>query len=50
MQGDLGISPERWGWVVGAFTIAYAAFEIPSGSMGDRIGARKVLFPVFAKR
>ena len=43
MQSDLDISPERWGWVVGAFTIAYAAFEIPSGAMGDRIGARKVL-------
>jgi MFS family permease len=43
MQADLDISPERWGWVVGAFTIAYAAFEIPSGALGDRIGARKVL-------
>ena len=43
MQHELDISPVRWGWVVGAFTIAYALFEIPSGAMGDRIGARKVL-------
>jgi MFS family permease len=43
MQKDLGISPERWGWVVGLFAISYAVFEIPSGAMGDRIGARKVL-------
>lgn len=43
MQRDLNISPERWGWVVGVFAIAYAAFEIPSGALGDRIGARKVL-------
>lgn len=43
MQADLGMSPEQWGWVVGAFAIAYAAFEIPSGAMGDRIGPRKVL-------
>ncbi|MBK7927033.1 MAG: MFS transporter [Bryobacterales bacterium] len=43
MQEDLGISPERWGWILGAFAISYAAFEIPSGSMGDRIGPRKVL-------
>ncbi len=43
MQKDLNISPERWGWVVGVFAIAYAAFEIPSGALGDRIGARKVL-------
>jgi MFS transporter, ACS family, glucarate transporter len=43
MQADLGIKPGQWGWVVGVFAISYAAFEIPSGAMGDRIGARKVL-------
>ncbi len=43
MQADLGIGPEWWGWVVGVFAISYAAFEIPSGSLGDRIGPRKVL-------
>jgi MFS family permease len=43
MQADLGISPERWGWVVGAFTLSYAIFEIPTGAMGDRVGARRVL-------
>ncbi len=43
MQADLGISPDQWGWVVGVFAISYAAFEIPSGSMGDRTGPRRVL-------
>src|SRR5258708_3214972 len=43
MQEDLKIGPEWWGWVVGVFAISYAAFEIPSGSMGDRIGPRRVL-------
>jgi sugar phosphate permease len=43
MQDDLGISPDRWGWVLGAFALSYAAFEIPSGALGDRIGPRKVL-------
>lgn len=43
MQADLGISTERWGWVVGAFTISYALFEIPTGVMGDRLGSRLVL-------
>jgi MFS transporter, ACS family, glucarate transporter len=43
MQADLGIGPEYWGWVVGVFAISYAAFEVPSGSMGDRIGPRIVL-------
>jgi MFS transporter, ACS family, glucarate transporter len=43
MQSELGITPERWGWVVGAFTLSYAIFEIPSGALGDRVGARRVL-------
>ena len=43
MQKDLDISPEQWGWVVAAFAIAYAVFEIPSGAMGDTIGPRKTL-------
>ncbi len=43
MQQDLGITPDKWGWVVGVFAIAYAAFEIPTGSMADRIGTRRVL-------
>jgi MFS family permease len=43
MQQELHMSPNQWGWVVGAFAIAYAAFEIPSGAIGDRVGPRKVL-------
>ena len=43
IQHDLNISPSNWGWVIGAFTLAYALFEIPSGMMGDRIGPRRVL-------
>jgi sugar phosphate permease len=43
MQLDLGLTPRDWGWVMGAFTLAYALFEIPSGVLGDRIGPRKVL-------
>src|SRR5579862_1768653 len=43
MQQELHITPKEWGWVLGAFAIAYAAFEIPSGALGDRIGPRKVL-------
>jgi sugar phosphate permease len=43
MQQDLDISPERWGWVTSIFALSYALFEIPSGAMADRIGARKVL-------
>jgi MFS family permease len=43
MQADLDMSPEQWGWVVGAFTLSYALFEIPSGALGDRMGQRKLL-------
>lgn len=43
IQDSLHISPEAWGWVVGVFTLSYGIFEIPTGRMGDRIGARRVL-------
>ncbi len=43
MQEELGIGPVGWGWVTGIFTLAYCLFEVPTGMMGDRIGARRVL-------
>jgi MFS transporter, ACS family, glucarate transporter len=43
MQEAFHIGPAAWGWVTGIFTLSYAAFEIPSGALGDRIGARRVL-------
>lgn len=43
IQDELGIPPERWGWVLGAFILSYGLFEIPTGALGDRIGQRKVL-------
>ncbi len=43
IQDELGIGPERWGWVLGAFVLAYGLFEIPTGAMGDRSGHRRIL-------
>jgi len=43
MQEALHIGPIGWGWVTAVFTLAYAAFEVPSGALGDRIGPRRVL-------
>src|SRR5580698_7416702 len=43
MQEALHIGPVGWGWVTAIFTLSYAAFEIPGGALGDRIGARRVL-------
>jgi MFS family permease len=43
IRDELGLSLIQMGWVFSAFTFAYAAFEIPSGWLGDVIGPRKVL-------
>ena len=43
MQEDLHIDPVGWGWVTGMFTLSYGLFEIPTGTLADRIGARRVL-------
>jgi ACS family glucarate transporter-like MFS transporter len=40
---ELHLTPIQIGWVFSAFTFAYAAFEIPSGWLGDVIGPRKVI-------
>ena len=34
-------SPSQMGYIFSAFTLAYAAFEIPSGWLGDFFGTRK---------
>jgi ACS family glucarate transporter-like MFS transporter len=43
MQAALNLDTRAWGWVVGAFTLGYALFEIPGGIMADRWGARRAL-------
>src|SRR5215469_6211867 len=48
IQDDLHIPPEKWGWVLGAFALAYGLFEIPSGAAGDRLGQRRVLTRIVA--
>src|SRR6476620_4735329 len=43
IQADLGLDKAELGLVFGAFGLAYALFEIPSGLMGDRFGVRVTL-------
>src|SRR5262245_55959226 len=43
IQYDLQIDPQQMGWVMSAFFITYAAFQIPSGWLGDRWGTRLAL-------
>src|SRR5450755_4186501 len=40
------LNNEQFGWVLGAFALAYALFEIPSALLGDRIGQRKVFLRI----
>lgn len=46
IMSELHISTVQWGWILGMFTIAYAAFEIPTGYLGDKFGGKKLLIRV----
>ena len=46
IRADLGFTEKQMGWIFGAFSVAYALFEIPGGWMGDRFGPRSVLMKV----
>jgi MFS family permease len=43
IKKDLGISETQKGFIFGAFTLAYALFEIPAGRWGDRYGSRRIV-------
>ncbi|HVY79352.1 MAG TPA: MFS transporter [Steroidobacteraceae bacterium] len=43
IQADLHLGKAELGMVFGAFGLAYALFEVPSGLLGDRFGVRKTL-------
>src|SRR5438128_5901769 len=46
MQNEFGLSDNELGWIFAAFTLAYAAFEVPSGWLGDVYGPRKTLIRI----
>ena len=43
IRGEFGLTNEEMSYVHMAFTLAYGLFEVPTGRLGDRIGARWVL-------
>ena len=43
VKEDLDLDNQSFGYILGAFSLAYALFELPTGILGDRIGPRKVL-------
>jgi len=47
VRGDLGLTKEQSGWLMSAFFISYAVFQVPSAWFGQRFGARRAL-PAFA--
>lgn len=46
IMGEFHLNHEQFGWVLSAFSLAYAIFEIPSGIMGDRKGQKVVLIRI----
>jgi MFS transporter, ACS family, glucarate transporter len=43
VKADLHLNNQSFGYILGAFSLAYALFELPTGILGDRIGPRKIL-------
>ncbi len=43
IRRELGLGPLAMGWIFTAFVAGYAVFHLPTGWLGDRIGARRVL-------
>jgi MFS transporter, ACS family, glucarate transporter len=43
VKADLGLNNEQFGYILGAFSLAYALFEMPTGILGDRLGPRRIL-------
>jgi sugar phosphate permease len=40
---ELHIGPDRIGWILSAFFLGYAIFQIPGGMLADRVGPRRVI-------
>jgi MFS transporter, ACS family, glucarate transporter len=43
IQREFGLSLVTIGWILGAYQVAYAVFQIPGGWLGDRFGPRRAL-------
>jgi MFS transporter, ACS family, glucarate transporter len=43
IQDQYAFSDQTMGWILSAFVLGYALFQVPSGWAGDRIGPRRML-------
>ncbi|MFA6116770.1 MAG: MFS transporter [Sphingomonas sp.] len=48
IRAEFDLSKETMGWILGAFQISYALFQIPGGWLGDKFGPRAALTGVVA--
>ena len=46
IRAELALDEAQMGMIFSAFTLTYGLFEIPSGWMADRFGARKGLLRI----
>ncbi len=46
IKSEFNLNNEKFGWVLAAFSLAYALCEIPAGALGDRIGQRRILIRI----
>jgi ACS family glucarate transporter-like MFS transporter len=46
IKAEFHLNNEQFGWVLAAFSLAYALFEFPTGILGDRIGQRAVMIRI----
>lgn len=46
IAADLGFDDKQMGWVMAAFSLGYALFQVPSGKLADRFGPRIVMTAV----
>src|SRR5215470_9840090 len=43
---EFHLTNTQFGWILSAFSLAYAIFEIPAGIMGDRKGQKVLLIRI----
>lgn len=43
ISSDLSLTDIQMGWVLSAFALGYALFQVPGGALGDKYGVRKVM-------
>jgi sugar phosphate permease len=43
IKQDLGLNDEQMGYLAAVWLVAYGAFQVPGGLLGDRLGARHLL-------